>query len=235
MLRFLGRHRLMLEDAVTAAFATNKGFTLGDIAWLDFPFDPCSPQGDGEWKSVDFLPNAGGVAWLDFWPDKRAGTAGRTGVPSWDAVALLRTNGRPEWLLIEAKARLGELRNTSAKCGAGGKSLATIKRSLKETWQASSGKLDGEWPEFERVWLGKDYQKANRLACLHFLNQINRTPARLLYIYFTGDSFRGSPVNAAGWKGAIDAQNSALGLAHSSIDRVHEIFLPVGSNIARNT
>lgn len=227
MLRYLGRHRNRLDSAVRSVLK-DEGIALTcDIEWLDFPFDAKAPQKDAEWKGVDFLADAGGPAWKAFWPDPQAGVLTRSGAPSWDAVGRISHNGKSEWLLVEAKAHLKELRNPSARCGAKGASLNLIKKSLMRTWTEYSAPESPSWAALEAVWLGKDYQKANRLACLHFLNQIHKSPARLLYVYFTGDSFSDAPIHAAGWQDEIAAQYGAMGLSEAAVARVHEIFLSV--------
>jgi hypothetical protein len=230
LLRFLGRHRAQFDGAVRAAIQADSGLPATHIRWLDFPFDPKSPQRDGEWKGVDFLGDAGQDAWKQFWPDPRSGDPRRNGAPSWDAVGRIRLAGHEEWLLVEAKAHLGELRSPQATCGAGGKSLVTIKRALQATWQSLVRGSESEWPTLEPAWLGRDYQKANRLACLHFLNTVAKAPARLLYVYFLGDSFRDAPATEGGWRLALAEQRADLGLAAIPLERVHEVFLSVGGN-----
>ena len=79
--------------------------------------------------------------------------------------------------------------------------------------------------------LGTYYQYANRLAFLYFLNVIARVPARLVFLYFTGDRFpdgRPCPATIERWNELINARRLTLGLEHEHAltDRVHTIFLP---------
>lgn len=95
MLRYLGRYRSVLDTEVRAATGAS------DVRWLDWNSTPSDV--DTEWKGISFLPEEvrGAIAdeWARWWPQR--------GNPhNWDAVALL--DGR-EWLLVEAKAHLGEV------------------------------------------------------------------------------------------------------------------------------
>ena len=52
MLRYLGRHRRMLDAEV------KKVTGAEGVRWLDFPFDKKKKQWkDAEWKGLDFLPS----------------------------------------------------------------------------------------------------------------------------------------------------------------------------------
>ncbi len=70
------------------------------------------------------------------------------------------------------------------------------------------------------------------MAVLHFLNSRD-VPARLLLVYFTGDTFReGSadcPADEDGRQGALAKQAEHVGLPdqHPLSDRIHKLFLPV--------
>jgi hypothetical protein len=221
LMHYLGRHRNALDRQV---LKETKG---GGIEWLDFcPKGPDSIH-DAEWKGIDFLfgQDSTGVLdysylrneWATFWP--QTGSA-----QCWDAIGILRTGSNSEWLLVEAKAHLSEL-STSKGCMAGAKSLPQIQSALAATGSAL-GVMNTS------SWTGPYYQYANRLAALWFL-LTHGVPARLLYVYFTGDpGFADSPDDEAGWKTALDKQDRALGLEAATnrnvIDqRVHKIFLPV--------
>lgn len=211
LLRYLGRHRAEFDRRVLDA-------TGGEaIDWLDFPFEPTRPWLDGEWKGLDFLPagHPGRVAWSGAWP-------ARGNAPNWDAVARLRTAGGEEWLLVEAKAHLGELASACAADAerGGRRRIAELMARVREALGAAP----------DRDWLNGYYQMANRLAVLHVLGAAG-VPARLLFIYFTGDTNPHGvcPADAAGWADALAAQDRHLGLRpdHSLAGRVHRLFLEV--------
>ena len=89
-------------------------------------------------------------------------------------------NGQDEWLLVEAKAHIGEMQSDCEATEKGG--LLTIRSTLADL------KRDLGVPA-ERDWLVRYYQVANRLAILNLLTR-NKAPARLLFIYFVGDKAR---------------------------------------------
>jgi hypothetical protein len=110
--------------------------------------------------------------------------------------------------------------------------LDKIKEAFDYTISAYNFRADPE------KWLSPYYQKANRLAHLHFFLQ-NNIHARLVFIYFGGDSWpdngAGSgaqpicPKNRAEWEPHIEKMNQHLGLTgQSKLEaRVHNVYLPV--------
>jgi hypothetical protein len=210
LLRYLGRHRDLLNARVL------KEVSGRAICWLDFRFDPAKKWPDAEWKGLDFLANDEEAqrAWRDFWPQSG-------NVPNWDAVARVTTTQREEWLLVEAKAHLGELRSSCWAKPEGG--LMQITRALDITKRALGVSAD-------RNWLTGYYQYCNRLAVLNVLNS-HGTPARLLLIYFFGDAVPAQecPQDEVGWADALEAQaqHVALPRKHPLADRIHKLFLPV--------
>jgi hypothetical protein len=211
LLRFMGRHRHLLDQRILAVVGGDS------INWLDFGFDPSKTWPDAELKGLSFLPEDGAVhdAWKKYWPQGR-------GIHTWDAVAQVRFGDVEEWLLVEAKANLEELRSD---CGAkSARSLATIGRAFDETKWALGV------PE-DRDWFHGYYQFCNRIAALHFLNK-HHIPARLLYIYFVGDkgdARRTCPQDEREWHDALRAQEAHVGLpgGHKLEIRMHKVFLPV--------
>lgn len=211
LLRYLGWHRRALDEAVLGVIPD-----AGAVEWLDFPFDvKRKPSGDAEWQSLDFLGDQGKGArdaWRQVWPHGR-------GIQTWDALGKVGVGAAKEWLLVEAKAHVEEL---ESDCGAES-GLAQIQRALDDTKAAL-----GVPPE--RDWLRRYYQYANRVTALHFLAQ-HGLPARLLFVYFLGDSFAGRvcPVDESGWQAALDAQAKHIGLprGHQLEDRIHRLFLSV--------
>jgi hypothetical protein len=149
--------------------------------------------------------------WHAFWPSP--------GNRSWDGVA--RCNG--EWLLFEAKANETEL--CSQGTSASPPSLLRITRALNEV------ELFLGVPS-ETVWHERYYQYANRLAALYFLNVVANIPARLVFLYFTGDVFpdgRPCPQNEQEWRLLITRCHAELKLPerHKLSDRTHDVFVPI--------
>ncbi len=214
LLRFLGRHREWFNNSVCAKIGADT------VEWTDFHFDRNKRWMDGERKGLDFLlPNDPVLTdWVGFWPS-------RGNAPNWDAVGDATFQGRHEWLLVEAKAHIGELRSN---CQAREDGLSTITKALEHAKKALGVSTD-------RDWLRGYYQFANRLTILNFLRE-NGVAARLLFIYFVGDNFdRASaykaecPQDEAGWTAALSAEAQWLGLdrTHPLSNYVHKLFVPV--------
>jgi hypothetical protein len=142
-------------------------------------------------------------------------------VQNWDAVGRLHRAGTEEWLLVEAKAHVAELRSD---CAARGPSRETILVALGRTKKALGVSPTSAW---DLVY----YQFCNRLATLYFLHD-HGVGARLLFVYFTGGKSKGNnlaPADANGWRAALDEQAAGVGLptGHLLEDRIHKLFLPV--------
>ncbi|MFY9674547.1 MAG: hypothetical protein WAK13_08830 [Terriglobales bacterium] len=208
--RYLTQAPTRLSDAVVKSIRQT-----GELIWIP-------PEGSKEWKGMRFLQRGQTVnesvveKWTKFWPQ-------RGNPPNWDAIARLDAGTRSEWLLFEAKANHAEF--CSSPCGAIGPSREIIQKALGRT-KAYLG------VHRDFLWLGTYYQYANRIACLHFPNSIAEVPARLIFIYFTGDCFpdkRRCPETESEWHGLIEACHLTLGLPerHRLSDRIHEVFLPV--------
>lgn len=204
--RLLDVDRARLDAAILGEIGT-----LGTIEWLPFASRGHEQR---EWKGMEFLPElAQRQAWKQFWP-----ITGNP--PNWDAVGLLhqRETGTSEWLLVEAKARSGEL--SSPGCGAKGDGRVLIEAALDRARRHFG-------IETEKSWTSTYYQIANRLASLYFLNEVARAPARMIFLYFTGDRFPdGShcPVTAAQWEPYLSRAREALGLPEH-LERVHHVFI----------
>ena len=211
LLRFMGRHRDELDRRVLATVGGRS------IDWLDFGFEAKRTWPDAEIKGLDFLqPNDPAlIAWKKWWPQGR-------GIHNWDAVGQVRLGGAREWLLVEAKANVGEL---FSKCGATSPTnRPKIERACAETKKALGVPQD-------RDWLNGYYQFCNRVAVLHFLNQ-HGIPAHLLHPYFLGDrgdSNRTCPADEEGWHQALRTQEEHVGLpvGHKLEARMHNLFLPI--------
>jgi hypothetical protein len=210
LLRYLGRHRNYFDEKVQSSVGADA------VRWIDFHFDPTKRWLDGERKGVDFLPpdHPAVHAWTKKWPQ-------RGNPPNWDAIGVVTINGRDEWLLVEAKAHLGEMRSDChAKEEGGLSAIRTMLADLKADLGIAA----------DRDWLMRHYQYANRLAVLNLLAQ-NGAPARLLFIYFLCDRERDGnvcPKDSTGWEKALQEQSTWLGLehAHKLSDRIHKMFLP---------
>ena len=215
LLRFLGYHREILNDRIRSATGQSA------VRWLDFGFR--GNGGDDEITGASFLSEGNSreiealSAWKDYWP--QGGTQHH-----WDAVGrAVARDGTPEWILVEAKANVEEM---NSACGAVS-AISTEKISGAITLTACSlGVEDTD------AWMKEYYQFANRLVFLDFLLRHN-VRARLVYIYFCGDSRSDRvfcPLSEKDWRPAISRQHSRMGLKDSSagiLSRVHRIFLRV--------
>lgn len=211
LLRYMGRHRDLLDERILRLLRADS------VSWLDFPFRTRGDGHDDEWTGIDFVGRKSLQAkWGQFWP--------QTGnVQNWDAVACVKSRAGSDWLLVEAKSHLGEIKtDCSAKARGGHGQIAKAMETVKEALGVPA----------EADWLNGYYQFCNRVAALWFLRDAG-IPARLLFIYFTGDSFPGRtvrcPKTEAEWVRALDAQRRhvALPAKHVLSDRIHKLILPV--------
>jgi hypothetical protein len=160
-----------------------------------------------------------------FWPQRGA-------VQNWDAVARLDSPAGPEWLLVEAKAHVGEL---LAPCKA--KAVSSITQ-IDRAFDATRRSVGAEQIS-SAVWRGPYYQYANRLAVLHFLMHecSPPVPTRLLFIYFCADTQSNAegPADEAAWAPLVNLMCSTLGLNSLAplMQRVHHLYLPVNPNAKR--
>jgi hypothetical protein len=213
-LRYRAEHAEQLNAAVLEGVAVANG----RIEWMY----PRGVDDEREPEGLEFLADREDVLarWREFWPQR-----GRA--QTWDGVAKLHCGGTVEWLLIEAKANTVEF--VTPPCGAtkqGGRDQ--IERTLNRL-KTHLG-VHRHFP-----WLGTYYQYVNRLAVLHFLNDLSGVPAQLLHVYFLGDCFpdgRECPCNEAEWQRLIEARRLTLGLPehHALSERTHEVFLTVSSS-----
>ena len=211
LLRFLGRYREHLNREVRSVIGCDN------ITWLDSPFASANSS-DREWRQLDFLPLATDARreWVEQWPQSG-------NVLNWDAVAHIQTGDQREWLLVEAKANVPELRSRcQASDKAGG--LTRIRSVFDHT-----KRVLGVSPAAD--WLKPYYQYCNRIALLNHLLE-HQVLSRLLFIYFTGDTFpdgRECPSNATGWAGALTKMDMHIGIScnHPIKSRIHRVFLSV--------
>lgn len=210
LLWYLARHRARLSAAVAEAAAASS------VEWPDLPVG--SRGADQEWKGIDFVKHRGvHEEWRKFWPQ-------RGNPPNWDAVGTAVIDGKRTWLLVEAKAHLGEIRSDCGAVEAGG--LGQIRATLERV----KGKL--VVPE-GRDWLNGYYQLCNRLAVLSFLRD-QGIATRLVLVYFYGDSSgpgRECPTTEQEWFPSLEAQDAAIGLPDGETRRaIHKVFLPAFAN-----
>jgi hypothetical protein len=123
-------------------------------------------------------------------------------------------------------SRLSRTRPSSAAARAGRSGRASARSKRRST--ASSETLGVH--RFY-AWTGSYYQYANRLATLWFLRK-HRLEARLVFVYFYGDSFPdGTPCPASPqeWEALMEARRLTLGLArnHNLSAFEHHVFLNV--------
>lgn len=146
-----------------------------------------------------------------FWPTRG---------PQWDALG--RTS-RGEPLLIEAKAHIPEL--LSPPTQATGTSLRMIRTSLNRVKWAVGSRAAADW---DRIY----YQYTNRLAHLHFLRNLNRIPAYLIFVYLLNDADMQGPKTAEEWAGAIRLVHAQLGIGEARLTKafagaVIDVFIDV--------
>lgn len=180
------------------------------ISWVS----PLEDDEYAEYRDESFLKRLGTELPLekrilsDFWP--------KLG-PQWDALGKV---GNKEYLLVEAKANIPELVSSGTK--AGPKSRELIERSLMETKRYLG--VDPEIP-----WSDRLYQYSNRIAHLYLLRILNNVPARLVFVYFTGDRDVDGPTTEAEWKAAITVAKTMLGLGkrHGLSKYMTDVFIDV--------
>lgn len=218
LLRWLGRHRNELNHKIMAQMS----YTNVDIEWLDFLHHskPQARQRDLEYTGISFLQPSQSLKdkWEAFWP-----ASGNQ--QNWDAIGYIQNDNDTEWLLIEAKAHIGEIKSS---CGAKSPhSLGKINTSFLEV----KTKLGIHVSQTTPNWLSPYYQYANRLAILHFLRQ-NGVKAHLVFIYFCGDTNPSGicPISQTEWLNhALQEQDQHLQLnqQHCYSSFIHKVFLQV--------
>lgn len=216
LLRYLGYHRAYLSQKVIEIVGCQ------DVEFLDFGFSPENQplRDDREFVGLEFIQDAQvHERWKSFWP--QTGNA-----QNWDAVGKVYFGDKTEWLLVEAKAHLGEL---ESKCGATSEdSQQKIRDALDNT-----SKAFGNCRQPIENWLAPYYQYANRLAVLYFLMKECNPPvaSRLLFIYFYGENKKEwkCPQSEHEWSQPIQKMEKWVGIdKHSELMQwVHYLFLPV--------
>ena len=219
LLRFLGYHRGYLSKEVLKITGGKY------INWLDFRFSKAASHLniDREFVGFNFIEDPEVInRWKRFWPQTGSSQ-------NWDAVGKIDYGDHFEWLLVEAKAHLKEVRSS---CRAKSqKSIDIIKSAMQKTiYSFCNDRTSVE------DWFSPYYRYANRLASLHFLMKECDLvmPAHLLFIYFYGDYRPDNmcPQKEDDWHQIIEDMEAWLGIDKSGElnKRVHHLFLPVNPN-----
>ncbi|MFA5297647.1 MAG: hypothetical protein WC389_05500 [Lutibacter sp.] len=208
LLRFLGHHRIEFESIISK----NSRFKE-NLKWLDFPYENHRISMDGEFKGITFLKDRADYPmlqrkWESFWPQKGNSQ-------NWDAVFV----HKDEYVLIEAKAHMNEVRTNSNATNK--ESIRLIQNAFILTKEQFEIKSTNDWSK-------KYYQLANRLAFLKFMID-NNIKAHLLNIYFLNGYTKRSYENRKTiledknvlsqieWQKTINKQYEYLGIKESEI------------------
>ncbi len=212
LLRWLGRHRNEFDKRIKSLLKTDN------ITWLDFNFSTCEIP-DKELVGIEFLKNELNYkkllkTWKTEWPQ-----TGRQ--MNWDLVGYTKQNNKKIWILVEAKAHLGEIEQD---CNATSvDSIEKIKNALLKTAKNYGIKVTENKP-----WTKKYYQFANRIYILDLLKR-NGFNSKLINIYFVGDMIsksRKSPQNENQWAIKIKEMKDYLGVDTTELD-IYELFLDI--------
>lgn len=165
LLRYLGHHRNFLDSKIKEATGSDS-----PIEWMDYPVDRKRDSLDGEWADIKFfkhLPQFNydydriSKEWDNFWPERGQ---------SWDGIFL--QDG--EIYVVEAKAHTKEMEQ---KCNAkDDNSKGKIQKAFEYVTNDTSR---------AKRWLkSENYQLANRIAFVHFLNKKCDIKAKICYLFF---------------------------------------------------
>jgi hypothetical protein len=183
----------------------NESIGHGPIEWLS----PLANDDYAEYWDDSFLTRLGLTLRTrplrSFWP--------RSG-PRWDALGRIRGGAV---VLVEAKAHIVELEST---CRAVPASKSRIQRAFDEVsrgWQI---------PDVS-IWCESFYQYANRLAHVFLLNELNATPAFLVFLHFIGATEVGGPLTREAWDQAIATVHWRLGISNKLPPYVIDAFVDV--------
>lgn len=220
LLRFLGRHRIELEREIQKNTNINPDLEY-KMEWVDFLYAKNSTV-DVELSGLDFLCNNKSIdtdklaeKWGNYWP--------KTGHPqNWDAVINcipISPNSKKfdKWVIVEAKAHLGELESLS-KARMEGREI--IAKAFEKTQERFGIKTKNNW-------LDKYYQLANRLAFINFMLS-NNIEVSLLNIYFIDGWPDDIGINVSSreiWEEKIKEEYTYLGINETAKKYISEIFI----------
>jgi len=188
------------------------------ISWLDFDFDSEKAIPDKEIIGLNFLDKKTFETVISTWRKEWPQTGNSM---NWDLIGSAENHGEKTWILIEAKAHLGELEQN---CGASAESLAKIEKALAET-----AKRNGITILDKNPWTKKYYQLANRIYVLDLLKRHN-IKVKLVNIYFIGDMCsknRKSPQNIVGWQAKLVEMKKYLNIEQLTTLEIKDLFLEI--------
>jgi len=213
LLRWLGRHRNEFDKRTKDLLNTDN------ITWLDFNFNKTKEIPDQELVGLEFLKDEINYEkvmkiWKHEWP--QSGNS-----MNWDLVGYTYQNNNKTWILIEAKAHLGELEQDCKATSPS--SIKKIKSALLKT-----AKNYGIEVSENKPWTKNYYQFANRIYILDLLKR-NGLNAKLINIYFVGDMIsknRKSPQDKNEWSIKIKEMKDYLSIDTTELD-IYEMFLNI--------
>jgi hypothetical protein len=212
LLRWLGRHRNEFDNRVNSLLGTEK------ISWLDFDFDSEKTIPDKEIIGLNFLDQHLYDSVISTWKNEWPQTGNSM---NWDLVGFTENHGEKTWILIEAKAHLGELEQN---CGASAESLDKIKKALAESAERNGITILDKNP-----WTKKYYQLANRIYVLDLLKRHNIN-VKLVNVYFIGDmcfKSRKSPQNKNDWQTKLVEMKKYLNIENMTSLEIKDLFLEI--------
>ena len=178
LLRFMGRHRQMLEAEIRSQIHEE-----GEFCWLDFGFNTSEENfiGDEERSGLAFLDELSFVDEAQITAIRgeisAQGVARMVARQSWDAIF---TKDDTVYL-VEAKAHCKEMITTERNCSTNAEILSFMKNLLPHI-------------EVSEAWAGDYYQLANRLATTALLNK-HGIKAKTLCLFFTNGYNKRAIVN----------------------------------------
>lgn len=145
-----------------------------------------------------------------FWP---------AGGPVWDALAVTEQGGV---VLVEAKAHLSETPKRDRCKASSPISRALIERSLRQVRE------DLGVPDSAVPWTEANYQIANRLAYLWWLNVERALPAWLVFLGFTDSPGWRDPLTPTSWAETMSVAFGHMGLSdrHALTGRIGVVSVP---------
>lgn len=211
--RLVNERSTELSDMLASAYSKAGLRPPSRVEWIS----PLARDGYRELEGMEYFVAKGDTKtvdlWKAFWPQ-----SGRA--PTWDGWAIAEGAEGREFLFVEAKANEPELE--SPPCGALPEGLAKIREALDKAKAFLGVASDIPWHKTY-------YQFCNRLACLYFLNEVAKVPARFLCVYFVGDRFpdgRPCPISKEAWKVLTDRMYAEIGLpgGHPFKSRILSIY-----------
>jgi hypothetical protein len=153
---------------------------------------------------INDLPNR---SLSSFWPSRG---------PVWDGLGRSRAG---KYILVEAKAHIPEAASPATQ--AKGESLVKIQAALVEARKHYAPKSTADWS-------GRLYQYANRLAFQYLLGELNKLPARVVFLDFYNATDMNGPTTIEEWKGATRLIHALLGLPEDlTAHGIHHAYVDV--------